>query len=496
MSKQGEAAPAPTSGSQASTSPVTLKIFYFDASGNFKADLPIFKKAAEKTNVSLSNVAPTGGDEKQAYNLMLASGDIPDLISYKLGDLNAIAAQGALQPLNELIDKHAPNLKKFLEQRSDVRQAITSPDGKIYTVPFVADGKATTGWFIRKDWLDKLGLQAPKTVDEYYQVLKAFKEKDPNGNGKPDEVPYFNRYTDTGAYQLLPLWDAYHTLYIKDNKIVFGPYEEQYKTGIANIAKWYKEGLIDQEIYTRGGKTRDILLANNIGGSTHDWFASTSNYNTSLKKDVPDLNFIPVAPPASTSGKVVEPGLRAALSGNGWAISAKTKDPVMAIKYFDYWFTEEGRRLWNFGVEGQSYTMVNGKPTFTEQVLSQPNVLGHLQQVYGAQSSSMGVWQDFSYEEQWTNKIALAGIKEYQDNNYISSNYTLPTLTFTESEQKRINELKPSIDTYVTEVSQKWVMGGEGVDANFASYIDQLKKKNVDELLKTYQAAYDRYKSK
>jgi putative aldouronate transport system substrate-binding protein len=480
---------------KASNSPVTLKIFYFDTIGFFKPDLPIFKKAAEQTNVSLSNVAPTGGDAKQAWNLMLASGELPDILSYNLADLNSIAAQGALQPLNDLINTSAPNFKKFLNEHPDVRKGITAPDGNIYAVPFVADGKASTGFYIRKDWLDKLNLQIPKTVDDYYQVLKAFKEKDPNGNGKPDEIPYFNRYP-TGAYQLLTLWDSYSSFYIKDKKIVFGPYEPEYKVGMSNLAKWYKEGLIDQEIFTRGEKAREVLLANNTGGSTHDWFASTAGYNTSLKKDNPDLNIIPFAPPASLSGKVVEPGMRAQLSGQGWAISAKTKDPNVVMKYFDYWWSEEGRRMWNFGIEGDSYTMVDGKPKFTDTVLNQPNVLNYLMQTYGAQTAVMGAWQDFNYEAQWTNKIALSGEQEYQDKNYISPDYTLPGLSFTEDEQKRINELKPPIDTYVSETSQKWVMGGEDVTANFDNYVDQLKKKNIDELLKIYQAAYDRYASK
>ncbi|RAI98335.1 carbohydrate ABC transporter substrate-binding protein (CUT1 family) [Paenibacillus pabuli] len=471
-----------------------LSIFYFDDAGVVKMDSPVLKKAAELTGVSLNNVASAGGEEKQAYNLMLASGTLPDIVSYYTADLNSIGAEGALEPLNDYIDKLAPNFKKFLDEHEEVRKTITAADGNIYAIPFVADGSASTGWFIRQDWLDKLNLETPKTVDEYYEVLKAFRDQDPNGNGKKDEVPFMQRDNVVGAYSLLPLWDAYHSFYIKDGKIVYGPYEDQFKTGIENIARWYKEGLIDKEIFTRS-KAREVLLGNNTAGSTHDWFASTSNFNQSLSKDVPGLDFIPFAPPASSSGKVYEVGKRAQLSGFGWGVTAQSKHIEEAVKYFDFWWSEEGRRMFNFGIEGESYTMVDGKPKFTEEVLSQPAVNGYLVEAFGAQLPKMGAWQDFSYEEQWTNEIALKGIKEYQDKNIISNDYVLPTLNFTKEEQKRLDALKGQIDTYFAEKAQTWVMGGENVETGFDAYKAQLKNLGVEEYIQIYNDAYARYLS-
>ncbi|WP_168121733.1 extracellular solute-binding protein [Paenibacillus sp. HB172176] len=478
--------------------PTQLSIFYFDAETNpISDDMPVIKKSEEATNVHLENVAPIGGEEQQAYNLMLSSGEIPDIVSTNLGNLNSIAVEGALEPLNDLIDQYAPNFKKFLDERPDVANAITQSDGQIFYVPFVADGAASTGWFIRQDWLDNLGLSMPKTVDEYHDALTAFLNDDPNGNKKKDEIPYFNRRTDTGVDQLLPLFDAFNTFYIKpDGQIAFGPYEAQYKDALSNLAQWYKEGLIDKEIYTRGSTARDTLLANDTGGSTHDWFGSTAGYNDSLSADVPGMQFYPMTPPASTSGKIFETGMRAALNGKGWAISAQSEDKEAAMKYFDFWWSEEGRRMFNFGVEGETYNMVDGQPIFTDEVLAQPSVLGYLISDYGAQLAGIGAWQDFNYEKQWTNEIALKGVLDYQDNNYIDPNYTLPTLSFTEEEQNKINQLQTAITTYVTETTQKWVMGGEQVDAGYDTYINQLKKLKIDELIAVYQSAYDRYMKK
>lgn len=475
--------------------PLNLSFYFYSSTFQINGDMPIFKEAAKKTGVTLKNVAPTGGDDAQAWNLLLASGELPDIVAYQLDGLNNIAAQNALIPLDDLLAENAPNFKAFLDENKAIKNAITAADGKIYVVPFVSAGEAQEGWFIRQDWLDKLDLKAPTTVQEYYEVLKAFRERDPNGNNKKDEIPFFSRNATTGFASLFPLWDATLAFKLKDGKIVYGPNEPEYKAALTETAKWYKEGLIDQEIFTRGNTARDVLFANDTGGSVHDWFASTANFNDKMKPTIPDFSLRPIAPPASQSGKVFEVTKRNPLGNNaGWAISAKTKDPAAVLRYLDFWWTEEGRRLHNFGIEGETYTMINGKPIFTEAVLNEPSVVDYLIKTTGAQLN-IGGRQDFAYEEQWTNKIALEGVELYVDNNYFDMDYQVPKLNFTLEEDKRIKELFPRIETYVMETSQKWFMGGEPVEENYDKYLQQLKTLNLDEVLDVYNTAYERYKN-
>ena len=109
---------------------------------------------------------------------------------------------------------------------------------------------------------------------------------------------------------------------------------------------------MDAEVFTRGSSSREYLLSENLGGMTHDWFASTSGYNTSLARKVEGFEFKAFAPPASVSGKRVEEHRRIPIKPDGWAIGHTNKHPVETIKYFDFWFSEAGRRLANFGVEG------------------------------------------------------------------------------------------------------------------------------------------------
>ena len=169
---------------------------------------------------------------------------------------------------------------------------------------------------------------------------------------------------------------------------------------------------------------------------------------------------------------------------------AKAADPIAIVKYIDFWFSEEGNRLFNFGIEGESYNMVDGKPIFTDEVLESGSVAEHLVEVYGAQ---VGVSpQDYEYEIQWTNEDALAGIMEYTENDYFTKS-KLPLMPFTVEEKKEVDKLLPDISTFVFETTEKWMIGSEDVEADFDKYIQKLEDFGMDRVLELYQSAYDRY---
>ncbi|MBD2846323.1 extracellular solute-binding protein [Paenibacillus sp. IB182496] len=454
-------------------------------------DWMTFQKAAELTNIELKGTASeTSTNSEEMFNIMIASGDMPDIVAFNKKDTyNELGMDGAFVPLNDLIEEHAPHIQAFLEERPDVRRFATAPDGNIYFLNFVPDGEAASGWFIRQDWLDALQLDVPTTVDEYYAVLKAFREQDPNGNGKQDEIPYFNRST-VGVNALMIMWQARGNKYVEDGKVKFGPYEPAFETALTEMAKWYAEGLIDPEIYTRGGKARDILLGDDVGGSTHDWFGSTAGYNNIVKEKWPDFAFLPIAPPAGTDGVIREETKRAAVGSSGWGISSSSEHQVEAIKYFDFWFTETGRRLMNFGVEGVHYDMQDGQPIFKDEILN--NELGALARLQqdGAQIE-IAFHQNFDYEKQWMDEIALKGVQEYMDNGYAIDPY--PQLAYTNEEKERINTLYSAIKTYVDETMQKWVLGVEPVGDNIDAFRAKLKSMGVEEMVELEQQAYDRY---
>lgn len=458
----------------------------------FRDSWPTFKEAGRRTGVYLSGTAPeTASDSTQAFSLMIASGRISDIVLGQREDMNKYGVEGAFLPLDDLIEKHAPNIKKLFNERPGLKKQIAASDGNIYYLPYIFHGKASTGWFIRKDWLDKFGLDYPKTVDELYNTYKTFLEKDANGNGLRDEVPFFTRDNNFNVEMLYPLFGMIKEFQVDENgNVYYTPYEEKYKSVISSIAKWYSEGLIDREIFTRGSNARDILLGDNVGGSTHDWFSSTGQFNDKLKDQIPDFSFQPFLPPINVDGVSVEEGSRVEAQTRGWGISKDNKNVIETIKYFDFWYSDEGILLNSFGIEGVHYDMVDGNPIFRDEI------------IHGSEATNLIKWKNGFHldigtimhpddEKQWTNEIAQKGIDKYNNSNVIANQF--PPLSFTPDEEKIINERFAAIDTLKRETIMKWVMGREDIEASFTAFRKALEKMGIQEVISAYDSAYKRY---
>ena len=473
----------------ATDQPVTYSIFQYNAKP-FDDGYAIFHKAAEMTNVSLKGyLAKSVTEVGQAFNLMMASGEIADIVCYtSKAEFSKYGASGAFLPLNDLIEQYAPNIQKTFEELPEVRKMATSLDGNIYFIPYIPDGEVSQVWYMRQDWLDKLGLQRPRTTDEFYQVLKAFREQDPNGNGQQDEIPLFAGGGKDSFNTIVPLWGANCWWTFDDNhNVVYGPAQPEYKAAYIDLAKWYAEKLIDPEIFTRGSTALSKLLGDNLGGSVHAWAGSTALYNDTLKDAIPGFDWRVIAPPGEKGSSA-----RVKATENGWAISSAAKNPETLIKYFDFWYSEEGRRLANFGIEGEHYDMVDGQPIFKDSVLHNEKPVVTQMNEIGAQMR-IGCRQDFDYEKQWLSPIALEGIDEYVKNGYCISEAEMPQFLRTEEEDKEYTALQGIITSYVEETTQKWVMGMEDPAQGFDAYLAKLKSLNLDRLVELQQTAYDRF---
>jgi len=469
----------------------------------YEEDWPVEQAAREMTGIHL--IDDTVGanmrtDENtgrtEALNLMLAAGHVPDIVgSSRIRDfVNQYGPEGAFIPLNDLIEEHAPNIAAYYAERPDIQAAVQASDGQMYYVPYLPDGLYGRAYWIRTDWLEALDLEVPQTVDEYEAVLRAFLTQDPNGNGIQDEVPFFARQWPE-LIRLVTLWDGrahgsdtYHDFLVEDGRIDHGYIGEGYRDGIANLARWYEEGLIDAEIFTRGSSARDFLLSENLGGSTHDWFASTGGYN-SLSSEIDGFAFEVFAPPASVGGNRIEEHRRILVKPDGWAIGYTNEHVVETIQYFDFWFSEEGRRLANFGVEGVHYEMIDGEPIFTQEFLDQGPVNRSLYQD-GAQLQARGYFQDYDYEIQWTNEFALEGIALYDEGDYLIEDFL--GVAFTEAEQEIYDSTWGSIRDYMLERQQSWILGNGDVMEDWDEYIETVNEMGMQELLAVMQTAYDR----
>ncbi|MDO5402747.1 MAG: extracellular solute-binding protein [Eubacteriales bacterium] len=474
-----------------------------DADGNL---LPVFQLAADETKINVNSVAnPVATNSLQEFELQATEqfpADIYGGTSIRQS-VNSYGVQGAFLPLDELIEKYAPNIKKYLAENPDVKKSLTAADGHIYFLAYAPDGDVGRTYFMRTDWLKNLGLSMPKTFQELENILYAFKNNDPNQNGQKDEVPVFNDKWQE-AVRLANLWgarvygsDSFSERVVLDDKdkMYHAWTAKEFKTALVGLNKWYKDGIIDPEVFSRKANTakQTLWTKSNVGGMTHDFFASTSayNYNQELLSSVPNFKleaFLPV----NANGAAFEEHQRVIAKNDGWAISAKTSNAAAAIAYMDWFYSEEGKTASNFGIEGKSYTMVDGKPTFTAETLGETNVNTYLQKTFGAQLP-IGYAQNFDYEEQWTSKEGLDAFNMYKkDAKYVKAT---PVLSFSESEQEVYDTYAANLNTYQDEMVTGFITGKFDVNSEWDAYVQKCKDLGSEKLVEIYQSAYERYKN-
>ena len=232
------------------------------------------QKIQEMAGVDIDWTVVCGnGDEiKAQYVAMMASGNYPDIIQWQhnnsLGYVGGVAqmyADGIIIELNDVIDQYMPNYKKLLEENPQVAKTLMDDEGRyLYFTPInplVTDlEKASVTWWglmMRKDWLENVGMEAPTTIDEWYEVLTAFKTQDPNGNGFPDEIPF----DGWGLPYFLPAFGVMNTFCIKrDGTVAYGPMEPEYKAYVCNryasggknacSSHYINQNLITQKVMT------------------------------------------------------------------------------------------------------------------------------------------------------------------------------------------------------------------------------------------------------
>lgn len=175
---------------------------------------------------------------------------------------------------------------------------------------------------------------------------------------------------------------------------------------------------------------------------------------------------------------------------DGWAISSDNDYPAETMKFFDFWWTEEGRRLANYGIEGEQYDMADNKAVFRDTVLNSSIRVDEQLWDIGAQLN-WGFKMDYNYELQWTSPRAREAISAYIDNDWIVPEF--PSLSFTEEEQLRLDEISEPIFTFTNETTVNWIVGNQPVEATWEQYVARLKELHIDEFLQILQDAYDRY---
>ncbi|GGG26393.1 extracellular solute-binding protein [Paenibacillus abyssi] len=461
---------------------------------------PSFATMQERTNIEINWVMGSGANGPEAFNLLMASGQIPDMVLYTamITEGPKYGQQGAFAPLTDYINQYAPNFKRILDENPDVRRLITSADGEIYHFPNLnLDEYLMVQMFpqIRQDWLEKLSLEEPKTTEDWYNVLKAFKEQDPNGNGQSDEIPFVSVNLQTMFKIFGPAFGTDWEFYLDNGQVKFGPIEPEYKEAIGYLNKLYSEQLIDPNyLVDTEFKFLTEKVTNDRAGAWIGWAGSYMRSFTDLMADHPSFEIVGTEPPAGPNGDQRFAFHAWPVTNLGIAISAQSDNIVEAVKWLDFQYSEEGIMLNNFGVEGVSYEVVDGYPTFNDAVFNNPDGLSATESLL-AYTIGGGQWatvQDPRYAEQYDIEAAIEAKNKVSP--FVDYDVSLPPFTFSTEQNDIITPILADIRTYRDEFANAMVMGNRPVD-DFDSFVEQIKGMGIDRVLEVYQEAYDNYMS-
>ncbi len=253
-------------------------------------------------DVSYSWVVPSDSYADK-LNLAISSGDIPDAMIVTPIQLQQLVDAGVLEDMTPYVEKYAnEDLLENYSQTGGVALQAATIDGKIWGVPNVQpQADAPLMVWVRQDWLDKLGLEAPQTVEDVEALAKAFIEQDPDGNGEADTFGLTGTLNPVMVPSNLHGFDvvfnalgSFPTLFWKrDGKIVYGSTQPETKEALALLARWYQEGLIDPDFATKNTDASNEIVVSGRGGiMIGPWWISWWPLNDSVKND-PNANWQP-----------------------------------------------------------------------------------------------------------------------------------------------------------------------------------------------------------
>lgn len=322
---------------------------------------------------------PPGSEPTEYLNLMIASNELPDILRPIGGIEQTLIKQGGALPLEDLLPEYAPNVwKNIPEEAWDVVRSA-SPDGHIYYIPkvFLVPERAP---MIRQDWLDKVGLAMPTTLEEYKEVLTAFRDKDPNANGQADELPTsgreFGKWMDhlfgmfgVAMWEGVPEWDIY------EDQIGYAGVSANMKAAIAFIRELYEEKLLDNETFLNKGDVWTAKINNNLVGSWYHLPANLRDRYTAMLQGAPDA-YVAGMPMPEVEGFEGFVTMKS-MGEPEWVIpsSSEAKAPA-ALKLLDFFYDTANDEFVRFGIEGMQHEVVDGKKVILPPEDSRPIALG------------------------------------------------------------------------------------------------------------------------
>lgn len=486
--------------------PITLRIVAaIDSDMKNYDEMKLVQQWEADTGINVEWIQYDTASWNEKKNLMLASGDLPDVIFGNLSEYDVLtyADQGYWIPLQDLIDQYSVNMKSFAEKYPEVYNTWFAPDGNLYKIPRLK-GQEDMVWpnrmYINQTWLDTLGLEMPTTIDELTEVLRAFKTRDPNGNGLADEIPFafrtndplpsrttFNRHALYGFFGTFGRLDSPDHIVLEDGHAVFTADKEEYKNAVQWLHMAYEEGLIDPEAFTMDAASYKAknTASENVYGVWTGW--TVEEATNPPEQGIEDYVMLP--PLVNSNGEQIWPrfGYNVSAASGSILVTSINQYPEATIRFLDYMWEPYFSIQMDWGIEGLG-SQINEDGSW--EILG-----GGLKTTRTAEGMAWNVAtcvpQDI-YEK----CIYTSAVKQFEmDACDVYRPYgqeMYPGIYFTLEDTQEMQQYFTDITNYVAKMTAAWVIDG-GIEEQWDEYINTLNSMGLERYVEIYEENYARY---
>jgi len=473
----------------------------------------------QKLGIDLKFVRFKPSELDEAKGMLFASGDYPPIIlsgSLTPDEQVRYGERGILRQLDEWIDQYGSRLKEIYRQNPGLERSLAAPDGHIYALPSV--NECLHCWYAQKlwintTWLHNLNLEMPRTTEEFYQVLRAFKQKDPNGNGVMDEIPLSGArnswHTEITGFLMSAF--IYNTntnyFYVEDGTVGLAAIQPQWREGLGYIRKLFREGLIDPDVFTQSidglmetASHRENVLGAVTSGHIRMAFANNATNRSKEYEAVPPL----IGPSGYQAA-----GFFSSFDRAAFAITDKATDveAAAAVRLADFLLTEEATirnewgpadKWWREGQPGEYDE--HGRPA--KYWLNPEFATSSTENDLWAQMGLL--YRNRDLRESWSVSNDPDSFAGYEHRLYAETlqkyagkeppevypDYIFMDVDATEEAAR----LRAPIEDYIETNLVKFITGIKNIDVDWQEYVEGLKRLKLDRYLEIHQKAYDKLK--
>lgn len=461
-------------------------------------DLSFYHEMEARTGVTLNIASTPFFTASDNFNLLMASGDYPDMIDsfqrfYTKSADNAIE-EGIIIDLMDYLDDYMPNYKAALDMNQSFWMDSLSQAGALPSANmlFAVSEGPSKGLIIREDWLDACGLDVPTNYEDMENVLKTFKSEyntaalalDTNGQNIGISAGLGVRELNTSD----PSQAAFLNV---DGVVSFSPATEGYREYLEMVSRWYQEGYVWKDFVSEGNNNQDFVISGQLGVVTgiRD---GIDTMTLSLQETEPEASVIAIKALRNDPDEVLNIRNYVENVIYGTAITESCRDKELACRWLDYCYSPEGQILTNYGIEGEGLQYdEDGNPEYTDLVLHNEVYNGTFAcSVYSQYGGSMLCYSDRTFAA--LSDRVMDAIDRW---GFDTQDWIYPTkVTMSTEDGEEYTTIVNDMNGYIAEMTLKFIVGDAALtDESWDEYISVLESLGLERCLEIKQNALDIY---